>query len=189
MKEQFVMPGDQLSTSEELLPGDGTYEEDGIIRASRVGHYIVNEQNRHAEVKPVTSIPVQIRNGDIVIARVVMVKTSMVIADVIHVAGKNRGVSGDTNGTIHVKEIAAGYVKDACTEYHTGDYIRARVIQTKPSLQLATKDRNLGVIKALCGKCRGPFIRKGPGLECAQCGYRDKRSLADDYGNYDLSKL
>ena len=189
MKEQLVMPGDQLSTSEELLPGDGTYEENGIIRASRVGRYSINEKSHHAEVKPVTSIPVQIRNGDTVIARVVMVKTSMVIADVIHVAGKNRGISGDSNGTIHVKEIAGGYIKDAGTEYHTGDYIRARVIQTKPSLQLATKDRHLGVIKSLCGKCRGSFIRKGPDLECSQCGYRDKRCLAEDYGNYDLSEL
>ena len=189
MKEQLVMPGDQLSTSEELLPGDGTFEENGIIRASRMGNYVVNENSRHAEVKPVTSIPVVVHRGDTVIARVVMVKTSMVIVDVNHVIGKNRRVSGDTNGTIHVKEIAAGYVKDACTEYHPGDYIRAKVIQTKPSLQLVTKDPNLGVIKATCAKCRGPLIRKGPGLECSQCGYRDKRCLAQDYGSYDIHAL
>jgi exosome complex component CSL4 len=145
MKEQLVMPGDQLSTSEELLPGDGTFEENGIIRASRMGKYIINEKNRRAEVKPVTSTPVVIRKGDTVIARVVMVKTSMVIVDVIHVAGKNRSISGDRNGTIHVKESAQGYVKDACTEFHPGDYIRATVFQIKPSLQLTTKDPHLGL--------------------------------------------
>ncbi len=36
MKQKLVMPGDQLSTSEELLPGDGTFEENGIIRAARI---------------------------------------------------------------------------------------------------------------------------------------------------------
>lgn len=55
MKHKIVMPGDQLSTSEELLPGDGTFEENGIIRAARIGTYIVNEKHKTAEVKPVTS--------------------------------------------------------------------------------------------------------------------------------------
>ena len=35
--KKMVLPGDELSTSEELLPGEGTYEEEGIIRAAIVG--------------------------------------------------------------------------------------------------------------------------------------------------------
>jgi exosome complex component CSL4 len=189
MTEQFVFPGDQLSTSEELLPGEGTFEENGIIRASRLGIYRVNERNRKAEVLPRTSIPVELKKGNTILARVVMVKSSMVIADVIHVEGQPRRVSGDTNGTIHVKEIAQGYVKDAGTEFHAGDYIRARVIQTQPSIQLATKDPNLGVIKALCSKCRTPYNKTAQGLECPKCGFRDKRRLAQDYGNLDITKI
>ena len=105
-KKQIVMPGDQLSTSEELLPGDGTFEEDGIIRASRLGIYIVDEKHRKAKVKPITSTPVQVKKGDIVLVEVRMAKTSMIIAEVLHVVGKNRGISGDTNGTIHASEIS-----------------------------------------------------------------------------------
>ena len=189
MKERFVMPGEQLSTSEELLPGDGTYEEDGIIRAARVGKYIIDNKFRRAKVIPATSVPVVLRKGDTVIAQVTSTRASMIVADVIHVVGKNRGVSGDTNATIHVKEIASGYVKDATTEYFVGDYIRAKVIQTKPSLQLATKDRNLGVIKALCTKCRHLLTKKGPMLECDNCGNKEKRRYAQDYGDIDLTRL
>ena len=189
MKEKIVMPGDQLSTSEELLPGEGTFEEDGIIRAAIAGEYIVDEKYRKAKVKPVTSVPVLLKKGDIVIAQVAMVKTSMVIANVIHVIGKNRSVSGDRNGTIHVKEIADGYVKDATSEYKTGDYVRAKVIQVKPSIQLATKDRDLGAIKALCVKCRHSLIKKGDMLECEHCGNKDRRRIAMDYGSLDISKL
>jgi exosome complex component CSL4 len=189
MKGKIVIPGDQLSTSEELLPGEGTFEEDGIIRAARTGTYQVNEKFRRAEVKPITSIPVILKKGDIVIARVDMVKSSMVIADVIHVIGKKRAVSGDTDGTIHVKEISNGYIKDACTEYKVGDYVRARVIQVKPSIQLTTKDRNLGAIKALCTKCRHSLTRKGDMLECENCGNKEKRSIAMDYGAIDIHKL
>jgi len=189
MKEKIVMPGDQLSTSEELLPGEGTFEEDGIIRAARAGKYVVDEKYRKAKVKPVTSVPVVLKKGDIVIAQVAMVKLSMVIANVIHVIGKNRSVSGDTNGTIHVKEIANGYVKDAASEYKAGDFIRAKVIQVKPSIQLATKDRDLGAIKALCVKCRHSLIKKGDMLECEHCGNKERRRIAMDYGALDLEKL
>jgi len=189
MKEKIVMPGDELSTSEELLPGDGTFEENGIIRAAITGKYIIDEKYRRAKVKPLTSVPVLIKKGDIVIAEVAMVKSSMVIAYVNHVVGKSRSVSGDTNGTIHVKEIANGYVKDATSEYKTGDIIRAKVIQTKQSLQLATKDKDLGAIKSLCGKCRNYLVKKGNILECENCGNKEKRRIANDYGSIDISKL
>jgi len=189
MKHKLVMPGDQLSTSEELLPGDGTFEENGIIRAARIGTYVVNEKHRTAEVKPATSTPVTLSRGDIVIAKVNVAKPTMIIADVIHVAGKNRSISGDTDATVHVKEIAQGFIKDASTEYRPEDYIRAKVIQVRPSVQLETKDRNLGAIKALCSRCRHPLIKKSHGLECENCGNKEHRRIADDYGALDLRNL
>ncbi len=189
MKHKFVLPGDQLSTSEELLPGDGTFEENGIIRAARIGTYVVNEKHRSAEVKPVTSTPVLLKRGDIVIAKVTMAKPTMIIAEVVHVTGKNRAISGETDATIHVKEIAQGFIKEANSEYKAEDYIRAKVIQVSPSVQLETKDRNLGAIKALCSKCRHPLIKKSHGLECENCGNKEHRRITDDYGAIDLSKL
>jgi exosome complex component CSL4 len=189
MKQKLVMPGDQLSTSEELLPGDGTFEENGIIRASRIGMYIVNDKHRTAEVKPVTSVPVILKKGDVVIAKVNVAKSTMIIAEVVHVVGKSRSISSDADATIHVKEIAQGYIKDASTEYKPEDFVRAKVIQVKPSVQLETKERNLGAIKALCSKCRHPLIKKSHGLECENCGNKEHRRLAEDYGSLDVTKL
>ena len=57
-ENNIVLPGEKLSTSEELLSGEGTFEEDGIIRAARVGKYIVDEKYRRALVKPVTTITI-----------------------------------------------------------------------------------------------------------------------------------
>jgi len=189
MKHKLVMPGDQLSTSEELLPGDGTFEENGIIRAARIGTYVIDEKHRTAEVKPASSTPVLLKKGDIVIAKVTTAKPTMIIANVIHVTGKNRSISGDSDATIHVKEIAQGFIKDASTEYKPEDYIRAKVIQVKPSVQLQTKERNFGAIKALCSKCRHELIKKSHGLECQNCGNKEHRRIADDYGDLDLQKL
>jgi exosome complex component CSL4 len=188
-KNKIVMPGEQVSTSEELLPGDGTFEEEGIIRASRVGTYVVDEKHRRAIVKPLTSIPVELRRGDIVLATVGSVRSNMVIAEVIHVIGKDRSISGDTNGTLRVSEISNSYVKDPSSEYAPGDIIRAKVTQVRPSIQLATKDRDLGVIKAVCTKCRHSLVRKDNILECENCRNKEKRKTANDYGSYDIDKL
>jgi exosome complex component CSL4 len=188
-KEKLVLPGDKISTSEELLPGDGTYEEDGIIRASRAGKYIIDNKNRKAIVKPVTNIPVEVKKGDTVLGIVNSVKSNMVIVQIIHVIGKYRAISGDTNGTLRVSEISAGYVKDPSTEFTSGDIIRAKAFQIKPSLQLTTKDKNLGVIKALCTKCKTPLSRKGNNLECNNCKNRERRTIAMDFGEYDIKNL
>ena len=189
VENKIVLPGEQVSTSEELSPGDGTFEEDGIIRASRVGTYVVDQKHRRAIVKPLSSIPVELKRGDIVLAEVGPVRSNMVIADVIHVIGKNRPISGDTNGTLRVSEISNSYVKDPSTEFAPGDIIRAKVTQVRPSIQLATKDRDLGVIKAMCTKCRHSLIRKGNLLECENCKNKEKRKTSNDYGAYDINKL
>ena len=189
MNNNLVLPGDELSTSEELMPGDGTFEEGGIIRAARVGTYFVDKQNRRATVKPATSIPVIIKRGDIVLAEVRSVKSSMVIAEVIHVTGKERVISSDTNGTLRVSEISKSYVKDPSSEFSLGDIIRAKVQQVKPSVQLETKDPRFGVIQGFCSKCRHILIRNGNSLECSNCGNRERRRIADDYGSYNLNQL
>ena len=188
-KNKIVLPGEQVSTSEELLPGDGTFEEDGIIRATRVGTYEVDEKHRRAKIKPLTSIPVTLKRGDIVLAEVGSVRSNMVIAEVIHVAGKKRAISGDKNGTLRVSEISNGYVKDPSTEFAPGDIIRAKVTQVKPNIQLATKDKDLGTIRAICSKCRHSLQKKDNILECTNCGNKEKRKTTIDYGNYDLETL
>jgi exosome complex component CSL4 len=189
MKGNVVLPGDKLSTSEELLAGDGTFEEDGIIRANRMGVYEVDEKRRMAFVKPLTSLPVLIRKGDVVLADVMSVRSMMVIAEVFHVIGKHRSVSGDTNGTLHVSEISDGYVKTPDDKFSIGDIIRAKVIQNAPSIQLSTKAKEYGVIKSICQRCKHPLIKKDNILECSNCRHKEKRKLAIDYGNYDLRKL
>ena len=188
-KNKIVLPGDQLSTSEELLSGDGTFEEEGIIRAARVGTYVVDEKHKKATVEPLTSIPVILKNGDIVLGEVRIIKSSMIIVDVLHVIGTNRAISSDTNGTLRISEVSPSYVKDVSDVYAFGDIIRAKVTQVHPSLQLITRDRELGVIRALCEKCRQPLIKKENYLECKNCGNKEKRKIADDYGEYDLNKF
>ena len=189
MKKNVVFPGDKLSTSEELLAGDGTYDDEGIIRAARIGEYYVDSKAHAATVKPMTSTPVMLKKNDTVLAEVRGVRSSMIIADVIHVIGKKRAISGDTNGTLHISEISTSYVKDPESVFTLGDIFRAKVIQVNPSVQLTTKGPNFGVIKGFCTECRNPLEKKDAVLECPVCGHREKRKTANDYGSFDLSKM
>ena len=66
------------------------------------------------------------------------------------------------------------------------DIIRAKVTQPRPSVQLTTAGPHLGVIKALCRRCRAPLVRKDKGLWCNNCERAEVRKLSDDYGEVEF---
>ena len=42
----FVMPGDFLSVSEQFLPGDGAYEDDGSVKSATAGNVSIKRQRK-----------------------------------------------------------------------------------------------------------------------------------------------
>jgi len=177
-----VLPGDPLAFAEEFLPGEGVFDDGTYLRASRLGKFQVDTTDMRVRVMPFTSVPSTIHEGDYVFGKITMLKPSMCGVEVLHVEGAQRNVAGDTNGTLHVSKIAKRYVQATSREYRLGDIIRARVIDVKPSVQLATEDPRCGAILCLCLRDRFPLKKVGKGLECATCGRRDTRNLAPDYG-------
>ncbi|MFA5312863.1 MAG: exosome complex RNA-binding protein Csl4 [Methanomassiliicoccales archaeon] len=181
MKEtRKVVPGEEVAEVEEYIPAEGTYEEDGKVLAALYGELELDTEEKTAMVKaknPMTNLSM----GDLVFCTVSDVRASMAICEVITVEGKNREITGDTNGTIHVSKMSAEYVQDATKEMRPSDIIRAKIIQIRPSIQLTTAGPHLGVIKALCKKCRHPMVRTEQGLYCNDCERPDHRKLADDY--------
>ena len=180
-EEKIVVPGEEVGTSEEYLPGEGTYEMDGKIMASRVGVVEYDEDDMTVSTRPLNPV-VEVKRGDVVIAEVVMVRDTMVVVDIKKVEGKDRSITGDTSGTIHVSKASQAYVKDLKKEFKIGDYVRAKVMQAKPSIQLTTAYPEYGVIKALCSKCRGPMVRKGTMVYCPNCERTETRKISSMYG-------
>lgn len=177
-----VFPGDEVAVEEEYLASDGTFTENGKIYASQIGELILDNEECVARV--VTPNPPNIlKEGDIVYAVVADIRNTMATADVVAKEGTERQVGGDTYATIHVSKISPGYTDDVGKELRKGDFIRARVTEISPSLQLTTKDPHLGVIRSLCGTCKTEMVPKGKGLYCPECRYSLSRKLADDYGN------
>ena len=184
MKERReVFPGDEVAVEEEYLASSGTYAADGKIYASQIGILELDTEEMTASVIS-PNPPNVLKEGDIVFAIIADTRSTMATADVVASDGNLRDIGGETYATIHVSKISPGYTDDVSKELRKGDHIRAQVIGIKPSLQLATKDEHLGVIRSLCSKCRSELIRKGKTqLYCEECDRSYTRKLADDYGN------
>jgi exosome complex component CSL4 len=133
-----------------------------------------------ARVKPINPLAL-IKVGDIVIGYVTETREKMVVANVKMIEGYNREPSGEKLGTIHVSKISTSYTSDVRKEMRLGDIIRAEVIQVQPSLQLTTADPKLGVIRALCTRCRKTLKKTDRGLYCDNCKRSEQRKLANDY--------
>ncbi|MDR1404150.1 MAG: exosome complex RNA-binding protein Csl4 [Candidatus Methanoplasma sp.] len=177
-----VFPGDEVAGEEEYLASDGTFANEGKVYASQIGILELDDDECVARVIS-PNPPNILKTGDIVYAVVADVRNTMATADVVAKEGTRRGIGGETYATIHVSKISQGYTDDVSKEMRKGDYIRARVTGTHPSLQLTTKDDRLGVIRSLCGTCKTELVRKGKGLYCTKCERSFPRKLADDYGD------
>ncbi|MDR2846217.1 MAG: exosome complex RNA-binding protein Csl4 [Candidatus Methanoplasma sp.] len=177
-----VFPGDEVAEEEEYLASDGTFASDGKIYASQIGILELDDDDCVARVIS-PNPPNILKNGDIVYAVIADIRNTMATADVVAKDGTSRGIGGETYATLHVSKISPGYTDDVSKELRKGDFVRARVTGTAPSLQLTTKDDHLGVIKSLCGQCKAELVKKNKGLYCPNCERSFSRKLADDYGD------
>jgi exosome complex component CSL4 len=179
----FVVPGDFLATAEEFMPGEGAYEEDGKVYSSCTGVVLVDVRTKHISVFPRTAVPPELKRGDIVIGKIEEVRDQTASVHIGVLRGReDRQLPLPDFGSIHISQVRGSYLKDLSHEFRLGDIVRARVINVRRgAIQLTTAGDNLGVIMALCSKCRTPLDRDGSKLKCPNCGNVELRKLASDY--------
>lgn len=117
-------------------------------------------------------------------------KPQAVIVQIISIEGRenDREIATSKLAGIHISEIKEGFVEDITKEFKIGDVIRARVIANEKSpIQLSTKGPDLGVVYALCSRCRTPLIRRGDKLICPRCGNVETRKLSSLYRKLKVS--
>ena len=181
--KRLVYPGDPVGVAEEFVPGPGTYEENGEVFAATLGYLKLDTSDFVASVERFTPEPAVVKPGDIVIGTVNATRGSMAIVEVKALAHHpERGIGGDTNGTLHVSKASDQYVEYMDAAFRVRDIIRAKVLETKPAIQLTTKSPGLGVLKSYCPRCGTPMNKKGHGLLCPECDWKATGKLADDYG-------
>ncbi len=180
-EEGIVVPGDFLGTSEEFTPGMGVYDETGNIYASVTGEISISDK-RVIDVLPKVGTPPVPEEGDVVIGRIEDLREAVAVVNIARVEGKgDREVAASTQGIIHISNIKSGYVSELQREFGYLDLVKAKVLDAK-ALRLSTEGNDLGVIKAICGKCKGDLKKKGNTLACDKCKRVEVRKLSEDYG-------
>jgi len=180
-ERKMVYPGEQVGEAEEFLAGPGTYVEDHKILAATVGELGFDEKEFKIFVKPIKPMN-KVQLGDIVIATVDDLKSSMVTLEIQRIEHKDRIVMGETHGAIHVAKCSHDYVRELEDVYRITDVIRAKVIQAEPSIQLDTRDDDLGVIKGRCEICRQSMVIKDGRLWCETDERYESRKISTRYG-------
>ncbi len=178
---KLVYPGDKLGTHEEWMPGDGTFEEDGVIYAKVFGNVRYDEDKLEAIVEAVNPVSL-IKIGDVVYGTITNKRSAMATMTVSIIEGRSRGVRMDLEGTIHISKISDDYVDNVDAVFLKGDIVRAKIVQVEPSIQLTTMGKNFGVVRGYCFNCRRPMERKGNVLYCESCERRETRKLSKLYG-------
>ncbi len=169
-----------MAVSEEFIAGEGTYEDEGEVYAAQIGELDLDPRDKVARVRSYNP-PLELRVGDVVLATVRDIKPTMAVVEVEAMEGVERGVTGETEGTIHISKVSEGYTEDIKRAFRLGDIIRARVIQVKPSLQLASSEPPLGVVRGLCTRCRSILAKRGRSLYCHHCERSEARKVATVY--------
>jgi exosome complex component CSL4 len=180
-KKGIVVPGDFLGTSEEFTPGKGVCDEKGNIYATLTGGVNITDK-RVIEVQPKVKTPPTLKEGDVVLGRIEDIRDTIAMVTIACLKGQEgREIAASTQGAIHISNVKSGYVNELQQEFGYLDLVKARVIDAR-SLRLTTEGKELGVIKAICSKCKGNLKRKGNTLACERCKRVEVRKISEDYG-------
>jgi exosome complex component CSL4 len=181
-----VFPGEELAVIEEYNKGEGSYQDDGLVRSEELGETRLNKEKRALEVKKVTktlNLPLE---GSIVIAEAGSVTRRDARVDIFRVNGKK--VAPTYTGVIHINDVSREFSRDLEQALRNGDIVRAVVANTKNRIiQLSLAAPEYGVIYAYCTRCGGILeIDKGK-LTCPKCKRVERRQYAKSYGKEDIS--
>lgn len=177
----FVLPGDSIGATEEFRAGAQTYESAGNIYATVTGTVKTNTKDRTISVIPSTSTPPVLQRGDVVIGQVTGLRDSLVLVTIAGVSGVvDRAIPDVGSAVIHVSNIKKAYVKDISREFGLFDIVKARIGDLK-NMRLDTAEPELGVMKALCSRCRTAMTKNGSKLVCPECNQVETRKMSTEY--------
>lgn len=180
----FVLPGDILGVTEEFLPAEGAYEEDGKIKSLVAGTVSVDMKNKKISIKPRTKQPTIMRKGDIVLGQISDVRGQRALLRIEGIKNNKRSTPLNFSGGIHISQAQKGYVSKLSDEFRIGDIIEARVTKVLgvDNVDLTTAEKELGVVKAMCTNCRH-YMKKMNKNEaiCPNCGRKERRKMSSHY--------
>ena len=184
-EEKLVSPGEKIGVIEMFEPGEGAYEEKGVIYSKVLGKMRINKKARKVNVIPLNSGTLP-KKGDILTGRVIVIRKQQTLIDVVQ--------AGDLNpkfvfeGSIHISNTSDQYIDSMNDAFKPYDVIRVKVTNADDQpFQCITSQPDLGVILAFCSECGEELIKdRGNRLICPACRNIEQRKLARDYGIFEI---
>jgi exosome complex component CSL4 len=179
-----VTPGEKLSVIEAFESGEGTFVDDGTVRALRVGRAVPNRDKRRISVKPIRNMGRVPRPGDIVVGIVETAQPSVanILIETINDKYSQSGFTGMLYSGANRSQRGRGRRRVTCKP---GDIVRARVYSVKNSIFHISVDLpEEGVLRTVCSICGGVVVRIGDRVKCIECSYVEERKLASDFDQH-----
>jgi len=180
----LVLPGDILGVSEEFVPSKWTYEEKGKIKSLVVGTVSINDRNKEISIVPKTGTPPSLEVGKIVVGEVLEVRSQRASVKIDKIKNDDRDLVTSFTGGIHISEAQKGYLSKLTEAFRIGDLVESKVIKIfgLDNVDLTTVEDELGVLKAMCTRCRHFMVKTGKNeVYCQNCGKKEKRKLSSHY--------
>jgi len=179
--KNMIIPGEVLTTEEEFLAGKNTFVENGIIKSASFG--IANFNNDTKEVSVEGKSVQTIKEGDIVYGVVSNVKESSILVDLKKGEGEIKITI--TRAQIPVRNISNEFVSKTRDFYRIGDIVKAKISKISDyGIDLETKGKGLGVIKAYCSKCRHEMTPGQGQMRCLECSSVEGRKWFESEDEY-----
>jgi len=174
MNENQKIPGEKIAQIEEYLPGDNTYEDNDVIRATTIGNIKLDSAERLASINRQKQITVP-KVGDIIIGVVEANLPSMIAIMIKFINGKK--VIADLECvcvTRHIRKKNIALAKDV---------VKAEIIShINGTIHASIDSQDLGVLFTKCRKCFGIVVKMRDAVKCKDCGWIDDRKLSLDFG-------
>ncbi len=183
--DQIVMPGDKLGIIEQYLPGEGTYDDEGEIKSSVLGNVKIDQKKKVISVESEAK-PALLKVGDIVYGQITDIKPQRANVNIDCIKDNARPLALPYMGAIHISQAKKDYLEKLGDAFRIGDIIQAKVVKiTGDNIDLSTTDRDCGVLKAMCTRCRD-FMHttsKNNELQCNSCNKKERRKVSENYIN------
>lgn len=180
----FVLPGDVLGVTEEFVPSNWTYEEEGEIKSLVVGTVSIDEKNKEISIVPKTGTPPSLEPGKVIIGEVSEVRGQRASVKINKIKDDSRDLVTSFMGGIHISQAKKGYLSKLTEAFRIGDLVEARVTKVMglDNVDLATSGDELGVLKAMCTKCRHFMVQVDKNeVYCENCERKERRKLSSHY--------
>lgn len=181
---KLIIPGEKIGVVEQFIPGEGTYEEDGIIYSSKMGKLYLDRRERVISVEAKRNVTIP-KAGAVVIGRVDNLKKQSVVVSINN--SRDLNPHGSFEASIHVSNVSRGYIENISDAFKPYDLVRCRLIRSDyQPFQAVTDEKNLGVLLAFCSICGDVLSWKGNRLVCPNCKNIEQRKVSIDYGKMKL---